>query len=288
MNCYNGEKYLREAVDSVLAQTYQNWEIIFWDNQSTDQSAAVFKSYSDPRLKYYFAQKHTWLYEARNDAFEKSRGEFIAFLDVDDWWLPNKLEKQVSLFSDPEVGIGCGNFWVQNERKKKRWKYFKKSAPTGKVLNELLKSYFVGLLTLVVRRSSLEGLHPPFNPRYHVIGDYDLVVRISARWKLACVQEPVALYRLHGSNETTKHHVRQIDELEHWLQEMNQIDIIRSCPNFRFVKNNITYLKAIGEILQANKMKAYDLSCDLPLGQQKLKLWLAMLLPTAVAQGLKN
>jgi len=71
MNCYNGEKYLREAIESVLTQTCQNWEIIFWDNQSTDRSAEIFKSYADPRLKYFYAPKHTWLYEARNYAIEK-------------------------------------------------------------------------------------------------------------------------------------------------------------------------------------------------------------------------
>ena len=52
MNCYNGEKYLHEAIDSVLAQTYKNWELIFWDNRSSDRSAEIFKSYNDKRLKY--------------------------------------------------------------------------------------------------------------------------------------------------------------------------------------------------------------------------------------------
>ena len=91
MNCYNGEKYLKEAIDSVCAQTYENWEIIFWDNQSADQSAKIFQSYNDPRLKYHYAPIHTFLYEARNNAIEKARGEFIAFLDVDDWWYSEKL-----------------------------------------------------------------------------------------------------------------------------------------------------------------------------------------------------
>ena len=103
MNCYNGEKYLREAIDSVLAQTYTNWEIVFWDNQSTDRSAEIVRSYADPRLKYYYAPTHTWLYEARNYAVAKANGELLAFLDVDDWWLPNKLERQVPLFENPEV-----------------------------------------------------------------------------------------------------------------------------------------------------------------------------------------
>ena len=86
MNCYNGEAYLKESIQSVLSQTYENWELIFWDNRSTDKSAEIFKSYEDERLKYYHAAKHTLLYGARNEAIKKSSGEFIAFLDTDDLW----------------------------------------------------------------------------------------------------------------------------------------------------------------------------------------------------------
>ena len=112
MNCFNGEKYLRGAIDSVISQTYKNWEIIFWDNQSNDKSAKIFKDYKDDRLKYYCADSHIEiLYRARNYALKKANGEFIAFLDVDDWWLPEKLEKQIPLFNDPDVGLVYGNVW---------------------------------------------------------------------------------------------------------------------------------------------------------------------------------
>ena len=80
MNCYNGEKYLREAIESVLAQTFQNWELIFWDNQSTDQSANIFKSYKDPRLKYFLSPEHTDLGGGRAKAFQHLKGEFIAMM----------------------------------------------------------------------------------------------------------------------------------------------------------------------------------------------------------------
>lgn len=288
MNCYNGEKYLREAIDSVLTQTYQNWEIIFWDNQSTDRSAEIFRSYKDPRLKYYLAPKHTYLYEARNFALEKAGGEFIAFLDVDDWWLPNKLEKQIPLFSDSEVGIVCGNYWIASERKNKRWKACRRAVPTGWVLNDLLKSYFVGLLTLIVRRSALAELSYPCDPRYHVIGDLDLVIRLSNRWKLDCVQEPVAVYRAHEGNESIKHSVRHIDELECWLWEMKEIENVRSCPNFHLAESRIAYLKAVQRVLQADKRGAYLLFRDLPWGQLKIRLTAALLLPTYFARRLKN
>ncbi len=93
MNCFNGEQYLREAIDSVIAQTYQNWELIFYDNQSIDNSAEIFKTYNDKRLRYFYASNHTLLYEARNNAIQYASGYFLAFLDVDDWWDPLKLEK---------------------------------------------------------------------------------------------------------------------------------------------------------------------------------------------------
>ena len=95
INCFNGEKYLKESISSVLNQTYKNWEIIFWDNQSKDDSSKILKSFNDNRLKYYYAPQHTSLYKARNLAIARCNGEFISFIDSDDWWDPEKLEKEV-------------------------------------------------------------------------------------------------------------------------------------------------------------------------------------------------
>ena len=98
MNCYNGETYLIDAIKSILGQTYKNFEVIFWDNQSKDESANIFKSFDDKRLNYYYSKKHTTLYEARNLAIKKSKGEFIAFLDTDDIWASNKLYLQIKKY----------------------------------------------------------------------------------------------------------------------------------------------------------------------------------------------
>ncbi len=106
MNCYNGEAYLKEALESIISQTYQNLEVIFWDNQSNDQTAKIFKSYSDPRLHYYYAPMHTKLGEARNLAFSKIKGDWVAFFDCDDLWLPDKLERQVDLIEDGDESLG--------------------------------------------------------------------------------------------------------------------------------------------------------------------------------------
>ncbi len=288
VNCYNGERYLRQAIDSVLAQTYENWELIFWDNQSSDRSAAILHSYADPRLRYFYAPTHTWLYEARNYAIEKSRGEFLAFLDVDDWWQPQKLERQMPLFADPQVGTVCSNYWIESERKNKRWLALRSPAPTGWVLTDLLRQYFVGLVTLIVRRAALDSLDYPCDPRYHVMGDTDLVIRLSVGWKLDCVQEPLAFYRLHGNNEVAKHTGRLLGELQTWLAEMEQVPAISSCPTFSCIRDYRTYLQAMDQILQDNRAAAYRLWRDLPWQRFKRRLSLALLLPTFAVRRLKN
>lgn len=288
MNCYNGEKYLEQAIESVLSQTYQNWEIIFWDNQSTDNSSAIFKRYSDPRLKYYYAPIHTVLYGARNYAIEKATGEFIAFLDVDDWWLPEKLEKQMQLFLAPEVGVVCANYWLVNERKNNRKIMFKKPVPTGWVLNDLLKFYYPGLLTLVIRKAALDKLDYIFNSRYNLIGDMELLVRLCIEWKLDYISEPLAFYRLHGNNVSLVDAARNVGEMEDWISEVVHNQAIVACPNYHFAKLKISYVKILQKILSGNKTEAWALLREFPLSVFKFRLLAAMFIPAAIIRKLKN
>ncbi len=221
-------------------------------------------------------------------ATKRANGDFFAFLDVDDWWLPNKLEKQLSLFADPDVGFVCGNYWIDSEWKKKRWVAYHRRVPTGKVLGNLLEDFYVGLLTLMVQRTALEALDYPFDPRYNIIGDFDLVVRLAVHWKLGCVNEPVAYYRIHGNNETRKQRVRHIDELEHWLADFDQVDAVGTCANFSWVAWRTTYIKTMHELLEGKKWQAYRLLRSLPWGQLKIRLCLALLMPASVIRTLKN
>lgn len=288
MNCYNGAKYLRAAIESVLTQSYTDWELVFWDNQSTDESADIVLGYTDPRIKYFYAPVHTLLYEARNCAIQKSTGELLAFLDADDTWLPAKLELQVALFTDTTVGFACGNYWIDSERKGRRWLAHKRPLPGGYVLDELLKFYFVGLVTLMVRRAALDSLDYPFDPRYHIIGDFDLVIRLSICWKVGSIQTPIATYRLHGNNESTKHRGRHADELEVWSGEMKEIGAIKASRNAHFLRSHFAYIKAVNFVLRGDKRGAYGLLWQLPWGRLKFRLWASLLLPRFVVRWLKN
>jgi glycosyltransferase involved in cell wall biosynthesis len=288
MNCYNGEKYLRYALDSVLEQTYQNWELIFWDNRSTDKSGEIFKSYDDRRFKYYFAPKHTLLYEAKNYAIKKGSGEFYAFLDVDDWWDKGKLLKQLQLFEDPRVGIVYGNYWFVNERKGKRKILYNKQLPSGRILNELLQHYVVGLLTIVIRSSAFTSLDHPFDPRFQVIGDFDLVVRLAETWMFECVQSPVAYYRWHGSNISSTQKERNLCETEIWIHEMRESSIKSSQKGFKKNEELYLYKKAMIRIEQKKMKEALRIFWRIPFGIEKLKLLTAFILPNFVLSRLRT
>jgi GT2 family glycosyltransferase len=288
MNCFNGERYLREAVESVRAQSYSNWELVFWDNQSTDRSLETVLSFKDERLRCFRAPQHTPLGEARNRAIQKARGEFLAFLDVDDWWMADKLAKQVRLFADPEVGMVCGDFWILDETRGKTWKWLGRKVPTGWVLDDLLQFYFVGLLSLVVRRSAFDSLSYGCDPRYVIIEDLDLVVRLAVAWKLECVQAPVGYYRLHGNNESIRRRGLQVAEMENWLREMEGVPAISRCPGFRRAVDMTVYLKAAEHILRGDKKGAWPLMGRLPFGVLLLRAMIGLVIPHGMLSRLKG
>jgi glycosyltransferase involved in cell wall biosynthesis len=202
MNCFNGARYLKEAVDTVIAQTYDNWEIILWDNRSTDSSKAIIDSYHNPKIKYFYADEFTTLGEARNRAIKKASGELIAFLDVDDIWFPQKLEKQVALFKDPQVGIVVSDTIFFNEQGDFKQIYKTNKPPRGDVFRELMSGYFISLETVVVRRSFLDHMNAWFDPRFNMIEEMDFLLRLSKISKFDYVDEPLAKWRMHNQSWT--------------------------------------------------------------------------------------
>lgn len=127
LNCFNGEKFLKKTLDSIKLQSYKNWELIFIDNHSTDNSKLIFKSYKDKRFKYFKTKKHLSLYSARNFGVNKSKGDFISFIDADDWWIKNKIEKQITLFfKNHNLDIVFSNVFIYEEKNKKKKLFIKK------------------------------------------------------------------------------------------------------------------------------------------------------------------
>jgi len=243
MNCYNGEEYLRQAIESILAQSYINWEVIFWDNCSTDSSAQLYKEILDPRLKYFLGSEHVPLYEARNNALGVANGELIAFLDVDDAWCPTKLERQIALFEDPSVDVVYTNYETINVKKNKRF-VTHKGLKSGRILGELLKTYQVGILTLMLRARVLNNLSKKFDSRFQIYGDYDLILRLSVNHNIVAIDEPLATYVLHGKNLYRSDYSRNVCELQKLIESfaITEPEIVSNI-NFKYVLQELEWMK---------------------------------------------
>ncbi len=223
VNCYNGEKFLRESLVSVENQEYKNWELIFWDNKSNDNSKAILKSFKNKKFKYFYSKKHTSLYEARNLAIKKCKGEFISFLDVDDTWEKTKLKKQIKFFKDKKIGVVYGNLWLLREKFKKKKIFIKEKLLTGMIFDEILSNYNIGIITTLVRRKILKDYKLKFNKKFNHIGDFDLFIKLSKLCEFKAIQEPIATYRIHGDNLSLKNTNREIEELQNWLKKNKSI-----------------------------------------------------------------
>jgi glycosyltransferase involved in cell wall biosynthesis len=204
MNCLNGEKYLREAIDSVFAQTYSSWEIIFWDNASTDDSGEIARSY-DSRLRYFRGKATVPLGAARQHAVEQAQGVYVAILDCDDVWLPHKLEVQVQLAeANPDLGMVFSDCFFIDSEGRTLGRFFSKYQlpPDRQVLLRLLMGRnFIACPTLLMRTAAVRQVGG-FNPAFTYSEEYDLFLRIALEYHVASTTEPLAKYRLHAGNIT--------------------------------------------------------------------------------------
>ncbi len=287
VNCFNGEKYLNQALQSAIDQTFKNWELIFWDNQSTDNSKKIFLQIKEDRFKYFCSDHHTTLYEARNKAIEKSKGEFIAFLDADDWWEKSKLEKQIVFFEDPKVGLVYSNLYLFNENEKKRKIYSKKILKSGYLTKDLLKNYNIGITTLILRKSAYKA-EKGFDNQYNVIGDFDFVIRLSCNWKFKSVQEPLSYYRIHDENFILKNDFLEIEEFQKWISDQKIFSNKNFTSNLKFVKQRIIFLKTIKHIKDGKFFNALKNILFFPISFKKIKLIIYLILPKKILQKIKN
>lgn len=250
MNCFNSAEFLREAVESVLAQTYTSWEIIFWDNQSTDESAEIYKNYTDQRLKYFYAPEHTVLGQARNLAVAQAKGEWLGFLDCDDVWLPEKLEKQVSIINreGPETGLVYGQMLViingkcQSLWSRRMAKYQTKTRlailPEGSIFSKLVYDNFIPLVTALV--SSVAYAHSGgITPTYKHSEDFDLFLKITGQFKARAVQEVIALYRIHDKNVSESQHNELVSETFDILKRYLPSKVVQNSLKLYYAKEAV-------------------------------------------------
>lgn len=209
MPVYNGEKFLRDAIDSILAQTFKDFELVLINDGSNDSSADIIASYDDPRIVFINNRENTGLPKVRNQGLDVSRGEYIAWLDCDDMSLPGRLEKQVELFDkNPRVGV-CGAWMkiiggTQDEIVQH---------PTNPefIRAKMLFNNCLANSTVMMRAACTREIDLRFDLSQHLSQDYGLWVRIPKQWQIVNIPQVLTLYRLHSGQVTARYQQIQID-----------------------------------------------------------------------------
>jgi glycosyltransferase involved in cell wall biosynthesis len=192
---FNRAVFIVESLKSVLAQTMPDWELLIVDDGSTDTTRVVLEPFlANPRI-HYFYQPNQGQSIARNNALEKARGAFIGFLDSDDLWCTDKLERQLALFENhPDVDIVHGDESMIDEQGQEISRENMRRY-SGRITPQLLADNSVSITTAMVRRECFDEMGG-FLASHGVADDYDLWLRFSARYRFHYEPGIVAAYRV--------------------------------------------------------------------------------------------
>ncbi len=223
MPVYNSEQFLDIAIQSVLDQTYSDWELLVIDDASTDQSRAKLQKYTDQRIRLIENQRNLGIAKSRNKAIALAEGSYISFLDSDDWWLPEKLMSQLQVMKKRSIDFSCSAYYVSDE--------------SGDIINErnvkagfknykqLLKTNSIGCLTVMVKTELLKKNPMPLLKHE----DYATWLNIlKTGTDVYFIEEKLAVYRK-TSSSTSANKWNTIRWVWKILRENEHFSVIKSC-----------------------------------------------------------
>jgi len=229
---YNHESYIGQCIESVLAQTFDNWEMIIIDDGSTDHTPSIIQSYKDQRI-YYIRQDNVGIWrlgESYNKALSIARGELIAILEGDDYWPSDKLEKQVPSFKEHDVILCWGkNIAVNNEgkviaigpRKVTNSLYtVYNNEPPGKILTHLLvKGNFIAACTLVIRKEALMHIGGFKQPKNCPSVDYSTILSLALQGRFCFINDIVGYWRWHMNQASKTYGLEMARAFSQYIKE---------------------------------------------------------------------
>jgi glycosyltransferase involved in cell wall biosynthesis len=228
MPVYNGEQFIEQAIDSLLAQTFQDWELVVVDDGSTDSTPQILKRYVDPRI-VVIRQENGGEACARNTGLDHMRGEYMAFLDADDIYFPNALEDLSSfLDSNPNYGVvfSDGYIFDQNDNQMMRLTEVRPGIFTGDILNPLVitPSVITVPVCTMSRISNVRKYGLYFDEKNNLIGtDWDFWIRLAVHVQFGYLDRLTCKYRIHTTNLTrvTGSEKRRKDQAYRQMKIMN-------------------------------------------------------------------
>src|SRR6185312_5827737 len=206
VNAYNAEAYLKEALDSALAQTYKNFEVVILDHQSTDQTPEIAKDYAakDARVRHVRPEKRLGIKEGRNELLRQARGDYFTYLDSDDIYMPEKVEEEVSFLELHKdcAAVYCNILYFFDGAPDKlyRHSYIFYSGPD--VFPHLLEKMFITNTAMMMRRGVYDKLGG-YNPELGMVEDWEYFLRMAYDgYQIAFLDKDLVRYRLRWDNNT--------------------------------------------------------------------------------------
>lgn len=220
VTCYNYGKFVAECLDSLQKQTFSDFEVIIVDDGSTDNSAEQIHPYLQDCRFCYIEQSNGGQANAKNRGIKESTAEFIAFLDADDLWKKDKLEKQIQLFNNPDVGVVYSRAQLIDAHGKPleynfNGKYL--TPRSGKVSQWLFLDNFIWFSSSIVRRECFKKFGK-FDESLKMGIDWDLWLRISTGYDFDFVNEPLLAYRVGHSGQMSKN-IETRQQCSDWIMD---------------------------------------------------------------------
>lgn len=226
---YNSERYIAETIESVLAQTYTNWELLITDDCSKDDTIKIVRRYAgkDPRIKLFALEKNVGAASARNVSLDNASGRYIAFLDSDDTWRPDKLRRQLEFMTENGYAFSCSDYSTMNHD----------GTPTGKTMKmprslsyrQYLRNTAIGCLTVVIDRQKTGDFRMPVIKTSHDMALWLLIMRRG--FKAYALNEDLASYRLLSTSNSAKKW-KAAKDVWRVYRQIENLGVIYSCFNF--------------------------------------------------------
>ncbi len=195
MSVYNGEKYLREAINSILNQTFKDFEFLIINDGSTDRTAEILQSYQDSRIKITNNEKNIGLTKSLNKGLKMAKSEYIARMDADDRSFPKRLGEEVELLdTNPKVGL-VGTCYEITDEDDKSFGIAKCPITDKEIRRRLLEGNAFGHGSVMFRRECIDNIGS-YRPEFRYGQDFDLFLRISEKYGVANISEPLYKFRI--------------------------------------------------------------------------------------------
>ncbi len=206
---YNRCHKLKKAVESVLNQTYTDFELIVVDDDSTDNTGRMIEELKDDRIIYHGNRINLGGSGSRNVGIELAKGEFIAFLDDDDQWLPHKLERQVEVLK--KASSRCCGVYTGLTKYRDGKPLTKKMIPRdGMIFNDLLWENIIGSTSVILLRKKSVIDVGGFSQDLPASQELDLYLRLAKKYEFKCVHESLVMYHIHHDNQITSDYSKKV------------------------------------------------------------------------------